>query len=641
VDNLNVNDRGGYVDFDATSSLRVPLDMGTMADGFKYLKADPFNGLWCSDQNGGTLFSPAITEANFELINNGDPKHVKVEILLTDGESSIGDPDYANGRVLAQEAADNDIIIFTIGLTVTNMTALQFLQDVAKTTGGQFFPAPNAAALSSIFIQIMDLVRNIAGYNPTPGSAGLMIEFVLDEGIEFVDGTFELVPGTIETDPYPDSITYNPTNTSLQWNWTGDQLRVIEYWAVRFNISSTRLGFVPVNVLPDSSITYMTSNGILMNKEFPLVMITVLTPRLQPMITDVTVTPGGVNIEFTNVLNAEYYEIYGGPTQTSVDLITLLGTVNAPSTSWVDINRPTQDPDEFYYVVRAVDTGTVPETRSATSNTGGYFRVQLNPGTNAISTPLKPFGSPTLDAMMTAIGATSLSILDANDDWQTYSSGPPGDVQLGEGYVVEMPAGPAVSYWFTGEPSSMVLYQEGFGFDDVTRDDLSATVNPSGDVTLTWTAIANAEYYVYWSDARDGFFRSSYTILNSGNRVTVATFVHTGAVGGVGENYYMIIPYDTIGGTNGSSSYSIGVWTAEYNGNHLFGLPLKPIWGDESADWYVDQIPNCLGIVFLDNGEWKAHFKEFPEGVYDTILETGIGYELTVNDTSLYSFIGW
>jgi hypothetical protein len=103
----------------------------------------------------------------------------------------------------------------------------------------------------------------------------------------------------------------------------------------------------------------------------------------------------------------------------------------------------------------------------------------------------------------------------------------------------------------------------------------------------------------------------------------------------------MIIPHDPIGGTNGSSTYSIGVWTAEYNGNEMFGLPLKPVWGLESADWYVDQIPNCLGIVFYENGIWKAHFKEFPEGVYDTMIEFGKGYQVSVYDTSLYSYVGW
>jgi hypothetical protein len=467
-----------------------------------------------------------------------------------------------------------------------------------------------------------------------------MIEFVLDEGIDYIDGTFQLVPGTVETDPYPDKITHNPTNITLQWNWTGDQLRVIEYWAVKFNISSTKLGFVPVNVVPDSGITYMTSNGVIMYREFPLVMITVLSPSIQPLITDVTVDPGGVNIEFTSIVTAEYYEIYGGPTQTSVDLITIMGTVNAPSTSWVDTNRPALDPDEYYYVVRAVDTGTQPPTKSMTSNTGGYFRVQLDPGTNAVSTPLKPFGVITLDTLMTDIGATSLSLIDANNDWQTYTSSPPGDVQLGAGYVVDMPAGPTQYYWFTGEPVSMVLYEEGFGFDILTRDDLAATVDPAGDVTLTWSVIPNAEYYVYWSDQRDGFFRSIYTVLNGGNRVSSPTYTHTGAVSGIGENYYMIIPYDTGTGTNGSSSYSIGVWTTEYNGNDLFGLPLKPQWGAMSADWYVDQIPNCLGIVFLENGEWKAHFKEFPEGVYDTTIVRGNGYVVSVFEASLFSYVG-
>jgi hypothetical protein len=102
----------------------------------------------------------------------------------------------------------------------------------------------------------------------------------------------------------------------------------------------------------------------------------------------------------------------------------------------------------------------------------------------------------------------------------------------------------------------------------------------------------------------------------------------------------MVVPYNLTQG-NGSSTYSIGVITEEYNGNEMFGLPLNPIWGDKSSDWYADKIENCLGIVYLEDGIWKAHFKEFPNGVYDTIIERGRGYELSVNDISLFTYIGW
>jgi hypothetical protein len=167
-----------------------------------------------------------------------------------------------------------------------------------------------------------------------------------------------------------------------------------------------------------------------------------------------------------------------------------------------------------------------------------------------------------------------------------------------------------------------------------------ASVDTNGNVTLTWTTIPVAEYYVQWSTTRDGFFNGSFSILNGGAPVSGPPFVHIGAAFSQVENYYMIVPHDPILGLNGSSTYSIGIWTMEFNGNEFFGLPLKPLWGDKSADWYVDQIPNSLGIVYLEGGLWKAHFKEFPEGVYDTTIEYGKGYEVSVWATSRFSFVG-
>jgi hypothetical protein len=466
-----------------------------------------------------------------------------------------------------------------------------------------------------------------------------MINFVLEQGIDFIDGTFQLVPQTIEVDPNPDIVNYNPTNTTLIWDWSTNQVRVGEFWAVRFDISSTVVGpNVPVNVVPDSSITYRTANNVTLTNEFPLLTITVITPSLQPVITDIEIEPGNdVRITYFSIVGAEQYEIFGGQSQTTIDLVTPIATVMAPATSFLDTSSLGLY-DEYYYVVVAVDTDTIPPSRTATSNTAGFYRMQFAAGTNTFSLPLDPIGTLTLDSLMTGMGATSISILDVNDDWQTYTSSPPGNAQVGVGYVVEHMGG---SYIFTGEPASMIFYTGTSGFDASNRNSLAATVAVNGDVTLSWATIPGMEYYVYQSGVRSGFFTASYSILNGGLPVAGSPFVDVGAASASGENYYMIIPHDPIGGTNGSSTYSIGVWTAEYNGNEMFGLPLKPVWGLESADWYVDQIPNCLGIVFYENGIWKAHFKEFPEGVYDTMIEFGKGYQVSVYDTSLYSYVGW
>jgi hypothetical protein len=638
VDNLTGSDRGGYVDFDSMATLMIPL-----TQLYLELKEHPTNGLWCSDQFGGTVIFSALQISNQHLIDEGDPSHVKVIILLTDAEQITPDDDTMS-RIEADYAADNDILIFTIGLNVLTMGppgGVDLLTYVAKTTGGQYFAAPDASALVGIYAQIMDMVRSIAGLNPAPGADSPLIKYVLDQDIDFVPGSFQLEPATIETDPNPDLVQYNPTNTTLIWNWPGDAIRVFEYWGVNFRITCSVPGMdTPVNLVPDSAVTYVTMESASIRKEFPEVRITCLAPPLEPYITDVMAEPGGLRITWASVIGAEEYRIYGGPTQTTLDLITVLGTVPAPGTSWLDTTALTSY-DEFYYVVRAVDKDVMPWEVSITSNTAGFYRAFFKGGVeNAFSLPLEPFQPTSLQDVMMNIGANSISWLDANDDWQTYPPTAAPNARMGEGYVVDM-AGPDSSYVFSGHPSGMVRYTDEFAWDFASGSLVTATVT-GGDVQLSWPALGGGiQYYIYRSNTRAGFAIQAYTVLNGGVPVSSPPYVDIGAASAPGEYYYMIVPYDTVSTERGSSTYSIGVFTAEYSGNHMFGLPVKPTWGTKSADWYVDQIPNALGIVFVEDGVWKAHFKEFPEGVYDTPITHAVGYEVSVYATSRFSYVGW
>jgi len=359
-----------------------------------------------------------------------------------------------------------------------------------------------------------------------------------------------------------------------------------------------------------------------------------------PFITNITVINSGKGIKVewqaSNSSIVDNYLIYGGESQTNIDLLNPMGQTSTGSgqTWWADTTALTTS-SEYYYVVRAFNATL--GNKSITSNTAGFYKIQFDAGLNTFSLPLKLFTTQTLDWYVANIpNATSISWLDASDSWQTYPSNPsPPQAEMSEGYVIELSA--PSSFIFTGEPASMIMYKEGFGFDDATRDDISITVNAFGNVTVSWTQIFGADrYYIYKSNIRDGFFTANYSALE----VIGPPYQDSYAASSAGELYYLVIPFNYTQGS-GSSSYSIAVITEEYNGNEMFGLPLKPLWSDKSADWYVDQIPYCLGIVYLEDGIWKAHFKEFGEGVYDTIIEQGRGYELTVYDTSLYTFIGW
>ncbi len=655
VNNLNGEDRGGYVDFDSQATLKVPLTMD-----YTYLKQDPNNGLWTSDQEGNTEINPALSAANQEMIDNGDPNHVKIEILLTDAE--IGDlKDDIECREQADIAAANDIMIFTIGLNISQpgpIGGIDLLTYIASSTGGKYFPAPDASALTEIFSQILRMVNNIAGYNPDPAGEEVLVKFVLGQGIEYIDGTFELLPGTIETDPKPDVITFNPTNTTLEWYWFVDYFKVGQFWAVRFNISSTLLGTdVPVNIIPDSTLIYMTGDRVIITKEFPLVTINVLPPPIQPHITNVTVEPGGVNIKWNSVIGAEMYEIYGGPSQTSLnlDLTDVLDTVSSPQTWWLDTIRPALY-NEYYYVVRAVDTGTMPETRSFTSNTGGFYKKQFSTGLNTFSIPLEPFANFYTDWYTSHMNAEYIKYMDQTTHiWTQHNlgDGSTNNVQmkLSEGYQVKFSS--QTTFTFTGMPGAMMSFDDdsGFsGFDPLSEaKNLTVSIQPYGDVNLTWpepSSMSDGRYEVYYSHERDGFFKTldvNYYRIGSPIDFRINTVTHIGISA---ENpgtrlYYMVVPFNS-SGVRGSSTYSIGIWTESYDqGYDTFGLPLK-LNTTHTMDWYCDAIDNTWGMNYYNVAEqrWMWHKTIMPEGIYDVDVMMGEGYQVSTTSATKFTFVG-
>jgi parallel beta-helix repeat protein len=406
------------------------------------------------------------------------------------------------------------------------------------------------------------------------------------------------------------------------------------------NPGSDGVGDIPYNITGGTSRDY-----------YPLLTPVAPPPPLSPYIYDYAM-PNKRDIflswDFPPSQGVSHFLIYRASNQTdfdfsapwvntSSDINPITKARNPLTTIWLDVNATNiGHPDyrkEQYYAIRTVN---IKGLLSATSNTVGYYQMEFVAGPNAFSLPLKQPVPQSLDALMLDMGTETISWLDQNDDWQTYPANPITPMaEMGGGYVVEFPA--PSSYVFTGEPASMVLYQDGFGFDDATRDDISATVNALGDVTVSWTPIPGANNYcVLRSESRNGFHNGSFTSQN----ILAPPFLDAGAASAAGELYYIVVPSE-LTDCDGSSTYSIGVITEEYSGNEMFGLPLKPTWGDKSADWYVENIPNALGMVYLDDGVWKAHFKEFPEGVYDTAITFGRGYEISVYSSSKYSFIGW
>lgn len=161
-------DRIGLIAFAGEALTQVPL-----AVDYPVLLAATDN-IQAGMLEDGTAIGTAITTAANRLRNA--PGRSRVLILLTDGENNRGaiDP-----RTAAQAAAAYDVRIYTIGVGTDGMApvpvgrglfGLRFenrpvqidealLQDVARTTGGRYFRARDAAALDRIYTQIDQLER--------------------------------------------------------------------------------------------------------------------------------------------------------------------------------------------------------------------------------------------------------------------------------------------------------------------------------------------------------------------------------------------------------------------------------------------------------------------------------------------------
>ncbi len=160
-------DRIGLVTFAGEALTRVPVTVD-----YDVLEV-AIDSLRVGELDDGTAIGTAIATAANRL--RRVPGKSKVIVLLTDGENNRGriDP-----RTAAEAAGKVDIRIYTIGIgtegeaptpigtgvggrvryqTLPVRLDEQLLRDVAETTGGRYFRATDAEALSRIFQQIDEL----------------------------------------------------------------------------------------------------------------------------------------------------------------------------------------------------------------------------------------------------------------------------------------------------------------------------------------------------------------------------------------------------------------------------------------------------------------------------------------------------
>ncbi len=106
--------------------------------------------------NGGTMVSEGLQIALNEIKDRSYNNH-KIIVLLTDGDS----PDSAQSLALADQAAKDGVMIYTIGLGNTANINVPVLTDIAQKTNGTYYHALNAPQLTNIFATITQTVNSL------------------------------------------------------------------------------------------------------------------------------------------------------------------------------------------------------------------------------------------------------------------------------------------------------------------------------------------------------------------------------------------------------------------------------------------------------------------------------------------------
>jgi hypothetical protein len=175
--------------------------------------------------------------------------------------------------------------------------------------------------------------------------------------------------------------------------------------------------------------------------------------------------------------------------------------------------------------------------------------------------------------------------------------------------------------------------------------------NDGTNVVLDWTPPSSqvVDYYlIYRSTLRDDFgdFTAPWINTSIDSDVSLipdrSTWNETTASSN--SEYYYIIRAMNTNGEISPTSNTVGKYDRDFNtGTSTFSLPLEPSYS-RNASWYINQ----LGSQPSDHIKWKdpatqnwiTHYYSDGDGVNDTEILLGEGYEINLSSSITYSFWG-
>ncbi|MHC1571838.1 MAG: VWA domain-containing protein [Methanosarcinales archaeon] len=214
----------------------------------------------------------AIDEGMF--VANGELASVSgnsTMVLMTDGLDNAG---YHSLLLEAERAAANNTVIYTVGFGSSESEVDPVLSEIANITGGEYYFAPSASVLQSIFRGIAANITNFTASGPT---MNLLIPHNYITNLSLATATYVanssnatwgnstnvtggengtvVGPGTGNAEP-----NINTVGNITTLTWDLPSLGVGESWGVWYQLVVEGAGFIPL-ILPGSNLTYTDVNG--------------------------------------------------------------------------------------------------------------------------------------------------------------------------------------------------------------------------------------------------------------------------------------------------------------------------------------------------------------------------------------------
>ena len=176
---------------------------------------------------------------------------------------------------------------------------------------------------------------------------------------------------------------------------------------------------------------------------------------------------------------------------------------------------------------------------------------------------------------------------------------------------------------------------------------LRTTVNDNLNARLDWSASESpnvTHYLIYRSEDQTDFdFSTPIHDTSSDIDPWRTNWTDIGAASAFAPSeYYYVVQAVNEQGLKSITSNTAGKWTKQFGaGLNAFSLPLGP-FESTNIGWYADNIPNATFVRWMNiSGRWVTHYTGTNNSTTDTIAEIGHGYEMRLENASIFTFCGF